>query len=95
MVIHKLTIYTNISIHRSEATRLVGNGSNVHVVLFISDKLVLISVAVTGQHFKNFTLIGSRIVGGYWPALGLVKQSDFGADINNELSCRKHDISVR
>ena len=41
MVIHKLTIYTNISIHMSEsASILVGNGSNVHVILLISDKMV-------------------------------------------------------
>ena len=46
-----------------EATSiLVGNGSNVHVVLFISDKMGLISVAVTGQNYKIFILIGSRIV---------------------------------
>ena len=61
MVKHTLIIYTNISIHRSDATSiLVGNGSKVHVVLFISDKMVLIYVAVTGQN--NRTLIGSRIV---------------------------------
>ena len=56
--------YTNISIHSSEATSiLVGNGSKVHVVLFKSDKVGLIYVAVTGgQNYKNFTLIGTRIV---------------------------------
>ena len=41
---------------------LVGNGSSVHVVLFISDKILLISIAVTGQNFKSFRLIGSRFV---------------------------------
>ena len=63
MALHKSIIYYIISIHRSEATSiLVVNGSNVHVVLFISDTMVLIPAAVTRQNYKNFTLIGSRIV---------------------------------
>ena len=54
MVIHKLTIYTIISIHRSEATSiLVRNGSNVHVVLVTSDEMVLSSVTVTGKLMEN------------------------------------------
>ena len=64
--VHKLTIYYNISIHMSEATRILGNASNVHVVLFISEKMVLISVAVRGQFIKQITLIGIKNGINWW-----------------------------